>query len=224
MGILFLATSFHQRPAEFVSTAPVIELVPASIETPPKLISASIPNPKPILEHPVVPLQTVETPQPVMIAEKKPESLKVEKKPAPPQPVETQLPTTPIETVDLPNAIALSEGAGGDVEPAAESASDPISTQPSPLMIAHPRYRENPPLAYPSTAMRRRQEGTVILLVAVNAKGKADTVDVKESSGFKSLDDAARSAVKHWQFDPARAGDQPVPSKVEVPVRFQLSK
>ena len=77
---------------------------------------------------------------------------------------------------------------------------------------------------YPLTAKRRHQEGTVILLVAVNASGKAEAVNVKESSGFSTLDDAARDAVTRWKFDPARAAGEPIASKVEVPVRFQLVK
>ena len=56
----------------------------------------------------------------------------------------------------------------------------------------------------------------------VNAKGHPNRVQVKQSSGFRDLDEAAVKAVQKWDFEPARLGKRPVDVEAEVPVRFRL--
>jgi protein TonB len=87
---------------------------------------------------------------------------------------------------------------------------------------AGPIYRINPEPAYPASGRRRRQEGLVLFNVTVTAQGRASRVDVKQSSGVPALDDAAREAVRGWEFEPGRVGLLPVESEIEVPVRFKL--
>jgi protein TonB len=62
----------------------------------------------------------------------------------------------------------------------------------------------------------------VVLSVLVSAQGTVIRVDVKQSSGFDLLDDAALRAVRQWQFDPARVGSRAVKCETEVPVQFKL--
>jgi protein TonB len=96
---------------------------------------------------------------------------------------------------------------------------------PAPAAVsARPRYRSNPEPEYPALARRRRQEGLVLLSVRVDAKGRAETVAVRISSGFALLDEAALEAVRRWEFEPGRFRGDPVPSQVEVPIRFQLDR
>ena len=83
-------------------------------------------------------------------------------------------------------------------------------------------YLENPPPAYPSLSRRVGEQGKVMLRVLVNAKGAADTVELRSSSGSSRLDDAAVESVKHWRFVPARQGDQSVAAWVLVPITFSL--
>jgi protein TonB len=101
------------------------------------------------------------------------------------------------------------------------SASAPIAREPS---IARPRYKRNPEPAYPALARRRRQEGVVLLAVLVDAAGRPESVEVQTSSGFDSLDAAAVAAVKDWEFEPGRRDGEPVASRVEVPIQFQLAR
>jgi protein TonB len=61
-----------------------------------------------------------------------------------------------------------------------------------------------------------------MLRVLVNAKGTADTVELRSSSGSNRLDEAALESVKHWRFVPARQGDQPVSAWVLIPITFSL--
>ena len=62
------------------------------------------------------------------------------------------------------------------------------------------------------------------LLVRVSTSGLADSVTVHRSSGFKSLDEAARKTVRGWKFQPALQAGKPVAAPVVVPVRFQIQK
>jgi protein TonB len=81
----------------------------------------------------------------------------------------------------------------------------------------------NPRVQYPLEARRRRQEGTVLLWVAVSASGVPLEVRVRQSSGHPGLDRAAGDAVRRWHFVPAQAGPASVASSVEVPVQFRLT-
>jgi protein TonB len=82
----------------------------------------------------------------------------------------------------------------------------------------------NPPPAYPGIARRRGIEGQVVLRVAVDPSGHAAAVSVVRSSGSDLLDEAAREAVAHWTFRPARMAGQPIGADVEVPVTFRLAE
>jgi protein TonB len=75
---------------------------------------------------------------------------------------------------------------------------------------------------YPESARRRGIEGTTLLKIYVNDKGRVEEVLVERSAGHEDLDAAAMEAVKKWRFDPARRDNQPVAVWVMLPVRFEL--
>jgi len=83
-------------------------------------------------------------------------------------------------------------------------------------------YLHNPKPVYPNIARRLGQEGQVMLRVHVGADGNALVVEIGRTSGFASLDNAARDAVQHWRFVPARRGDAPIDAWVGVPITFRL--
>lgn len=83
-------------------------------------------------------------------------------------------------------------------------------------------YLRNPAPVYPPMSRRRGEQGEVRLLVAVSADGVPERVEVRQSSGYARLDEAAVRAVKEWRFVPARRGDRPVAASVVVPVAFRL--
>ncbi len=91
------------------------------------------------------------------------------------------------------------------------------------LMQAQPNYLKNPEPLYPLLARRRNQQGIVLLTVKVSAQGRVSRVELKQSSGFPVLDEAASQAVRRWEFEPARIGSLGVESQIEVPVRFVLT-
>ncbi len=83
-------------------------------------------------------------------------------------------------------------------------------------------YGSNPPPPYPETARRRGWEGKVLLKVDVSDTGRVLDVEVEESSGYDSLDAAARNAVYRWRFSPGRQNGRKVPAQVLVPIHFKL--
>jgi len=62
-----------------------------------------------------------------------------------------------------------------------------------------------------------------LLAVKITAQGRAERVEIKKSSGFSLLDNAAVEAVCDWEFQPARIGSLALESEIEVPVRFELT-
>lgn len=83
-------------------------------------------------------------------------------------------------------------------------------------------YLQNPAPAYPPLSRKLREEGKALLLVQVSARGEAESVQIKQGSGFFRLDEAAVNAVRKWRFIPARRGTESVASSVVVPVVFRL--
>jgi protein TonB len=112
-----------------------------------------------------------------------------------------------------------------DPAPPSKSKPEPVPTPDPPepeVVLTRARYRSNPTPSYPDEARRQKQEGVVLLRVVVNEKGKVESADLLRTSGFDSLDDAALRGIRRWTFEPARRGEMPVQSTVNVPVRFKL--
>ena len=87
---------------------------------------------------------------------------------------------------------------------------------------AKPMYRMNPPPNYPRLARKRGYEGTVVLKVLVNRKGKVKDLYAFTSSGYAILDKSAIVSVKDWIFEPGMRGDEEVEMWVQIPIRFKL--
>ena len=79
----------------------------------------------------------------------------------------------------------------------------------------------NPP-QYPPAALRAGIEGTVYLIVDVDANGNVTNVTVEKSSRNRDLDRAAMQAARKWRFNPAVINGQKAASRVRVPVDFNL--
>jgi len=97
--------------------------------------------------------------------------------------------------------------------------------QPEPLIEARfdADYLSNPKPTYPVASRRLGESGVVHLRVHVSADGAADKVEIKNSSGFTRLDEAARETVTRWHFVPARHGATNVAAWVVVPIVFSLN-
>lgn len=200
-------------------------------ESPPvltiNLIKDFTPEPAPAAASattPVPPQHVAVEPAPEIVAATEP---KIEPAvlPATPEPVATK----PVVSTAPPAESLLPPQTSSQIPAvAAKHLSPPtvggFSTGAKPDILAHPAYRKNPEPVYPLVARRRRQEGMVLLAVTVSAQGKAAMVELKQTSGFPLLDEAALQTIRDWEFEPARRGGLPVDSQIEVPVRYQLSQ
>lgn len=84
-------------------------------------------------------------------------------------------------------------------------------------------YLQNPKPVYPPMSRRLGEEGKAVLRVRVSAQGLPLVIEIRQSSGFPRLDEAARAAVERWRFVPARQGTEAIESSVLVPLNFTLS-
>ena len=86
-----------------------------------------------------------------------------------------------------------------------------------------PRFLLRYKPTYPAPARAQKLEGTVLLLVSVDAAGHVAGASLQRSCGHTILDRAALEAVRSWRFVPAYQADRAVPATVEVPIRFTFS-
>ncbi len=77
---------------------------------------------------------------------------------------------------------------------------------------------------YPSAELAAGIEGTVMLIVRVNAQGTVDNVWLETSSGSVALDTAAAEAVRKWRFNPALRNGVAVAYEIRKPVKFAIGR
>ena len=115
---------------------------------------------------------------------------------------------------------AADAGASADAGPGIDAT--PPGPAAQPMQLA---YLSAPGPTYPRAALQRGLAGTVLLRVLVDVDGRPLDVTVARSSGYRELDDAARTQVlKRWRFQPALQGGQPVQALGLVPVEFSLKR
>ena len=210
MGVL--VAWLASNAAQLRETQINIAAEPAPITLDVRMINTPPPEtPRPVTEPPR-PLP--QTPQPVV---RQTESIT-------PAPVLTAAPN--INQGADPVPVAFSVSPQEDVRPVPPALPKTEPAPPLPMTAAlfdAADYLQNPAPAYPALSRRLHEEGTVLLVVRVTTKGNVEQEQVKHSSGFARLDEAALNAVRQWRFVPARRGDEPVAANVIVPIVFRLS-
>jgi protein TonB len=98
-------------------------------------------------------------------------------------------------------------------------------TPPSAQVVVPPvveavEYVRAPAPVYPHESSRKRERGTVILRVLVDASGRPAQIQIERSSGFARLDDAARDAVQKALFRPHEVDGHAQPAQVLIPIEF----
>ena len=142
----------------------------------------------------------------------------------PPQAVPKKVIAPPPVMTAAANAEATSRFA---VAPQPAPVAAPVTAVAGPAPVTAARfdadYLQNPKPVYPSMSRRMGEEGKVILRVRVSVQGLPLSVEIRNSSGFVRLDEAAKAAVEQWRFVPAKQGSEPVEASVLVPLNFTLS-
>ncbi len=152
--------------------------------------------------------------------------------PATPQPIapEPSVEPPPVDTgssapADVEGTLYAGEGGLGVAPPEPEPIpAPPAVAAPAPIVPAREgaNYLDNPRPEYPGRARRAGWQGTTLLRVLVDPRGKPSTIRVQTSSGRSLLDDAAVEAVQKWTFVPATQGGAPISGWVNVPIVFRL--
>jgi protein TonB len=77
---------------------------------------------------------------------------------------------------------------------------------------------------YPRELLLQGIEGRVMLELSIDAQGRVESTQLKSSSGYPAMDEAALETVRKWRFNPARRGNAPVASRAVVPVEFTIRR
>ena len=176
-------------------------------------------------------LRIADTPQPSILwyPLERPKPQIVEVVPPSPRPQPPQATHARIETPQPP--VAVPADAGEQVVPAIELPAETGITD-TPVIAEVPRgplpgvrleYLRAPPPVYPRDARRAHVEGSVLLQVLVDIDGRPLQVDIRQGSGNRRLDAAAREQVMaHWRFRPAMQDGRAVQAIGLVPIQFKL--
>lgn len=170
--------------------------------------------------------------QALLLEDRRPE-VRSEPRPEPAKPVPPPLlkpetppvktpPQSPAPTVVEPAVVAQANAnaiAVASTPPAPVNTSAPAS--PAATAVAAPkpaapaRTTANVNMAqcekpeYPSASRRMEEEGTVALRFLVGVDGKIVQSEIEKSSGYKRLDEAARTGLSKCQFKPATVDGKP---------------
>jgi TonB family protein len=85
-------------------------------------------------------------------------------------------------------------------------------------------FKNSNPPSYPTAAVKKHEQGWVMLNVTVNASGDVQhvAVDAKRSDASPELQQAAMAAAANWKFNPGTKDGKPVGGVVRIPVDFSL--
>lgn len=114
------------------------------------------------------------------------------------------------EDLDVGGGSALEGGSAGDVVMTEST----VDVAPKPVERVAPEY--------PSRARSKSVEGYVNLSVLVDEAGVVRNVQVLEAEPPGVFDEAARTAVQGWRFEPGIYQGRPVPVRVQQMMRFAL--
>lgn len=140
-------------------------------------------------------------------------------------PVRVRPRARPTEAREMP-ASAAPVTAGAAAVPAAtrrEPVAPAVGRVLPEVLLQRPSFRQAPTAPrYPTLARQRRLQGVVWVEVRLGVRGEQRERRLLRSSGVPMLDRAALEAVQTWHFNPERVGGQPVPSRVQIPIEFNL--
>ena len=194
-----LQTGLLRRAVEIIVPAQVIA---EFIEPPQPKVEPPPPVPKPPvpLKQPVTRKAEVLPPPPMPVAIADPT-------PAPAAPTGVTAPQPPAPPVAAPVAAA------------------PVAPPPPPkveLPSSDADYLQNPKPAYPAISKRLGEQGKVVIRVLIGVDGTAQRAEIRQSSGYDRLDQAALTTVQRWRYVPGKRGGVAEAMWFNVPINFVL--
>ena len=197
-----LQTGLLRRAVEIVVPAEILSefITPPvpRVDAPRPLAPATpAPQPRQAVQRPALP----PAPQPLAIADPTP---------APNAPTGVLMPQPPAPPIAAPVAAA----------PAAPPA------PPAPVRVELPSsdadYLNNPKPAYPALSKRLGEQGKVVVRVLIGVDGAPQKAEIRTSSGFQRLDQAALATVLRWRYLPGKRGGVAEAMWFNVPIHFVL--
>lgn len=195
-ALWLLQTGLLRRAVEVLVP---VELLSEFIELPkPK----EAPPPPPVLPKAVTPLvlrknEAPPPPMPLAIADPTP---------APNAPVGVVAPQKALPPMIAPVAAAPAPMAAPKVE----------------LPSSDADYLQNPKPAYPAMSKRLGEQGKVLVRVLIGVDGLAQKAEIRQSSGFDRLDQAALATTQRWRYVPGKRGGVAEAMWFNVPINFVL--
>ncbi len=86
-----------------------------------------------------------------------------------------------------------------------------------------PRILSQSSLEYPSEARQKNISGFVLLKILIGTSGVVEKIEVQESQPQGVFDQAAKSAIQKWRFDPGVIKGQIVASWTLQKIKFELN-
>jgi periplasmic protein TonB len=199
-----LQSSLMRRTVEVV--VPVVIL--SELLTPlPKVEPPPAPAPRP--ERPPVKPRVAKKVEHVQPPAPQPLAVR-ESQPAPNAPLGVTSPQPPAPPIAAP------------VTPAAAPPAPPAAPARVELPTSDAAYLQNPKPPYPSISKRLGEQGKVVVRVFIGADGVPQQAEVRQSSGYERLDQAAKATAMKWRYLPGKRGGVPEPMWVNVPINFVL--
>ena len=155
----------------------------------------------------------------------------------PPQVVTKKVATLPPPPMPLAvaNAPPTPQAPTGVTSPAAvlPPITAPVAAAPAPVVVAAPApkvelpssdadYLQNPKPGYPAMSKRLGEQGRVIVRVLIGVDGTAQKAEIRQSSGFDRLDQAALATTQRWHYVPGKRGGVAEAMWFNVPINFVL--
>ncbi|MDB5882541.1 MAG: tonB [Ramlibacter sp.] len=155
----------------------------------------------------------------------KPQTVKkVERVPPPaPQPLAIRdAPPAP----NAPTGVTAPQPPAPPIAAPVAPAPSPPAAAPAPARIELPTsdadYLQNPKPPYPAISKRLGEQGKVVVRVFIGVDGLPQQAEVRQSSGFERLDQAAKATAMKWRYVPGKRGGVPEAMWVNVPINFVL--
>ncbi|MDR3369334.1 TonB family protein [Rhodoferax sp.] len=177
-----------------------VEILSEFIEPPKPQPEPPLQPPKPVVQ--AVPRPTAPPPPPMPLAIADPT-------PAPDAPTGVVAPPVPLPPIAAPVA--------------ATPTPKPVPAGPQiELPSSDADYLHNPPPNYPAKSRRMGEQGKVVVRVLIGVDGLAQKVEIRKSSGFDRLDEAALDTVKNWRYVPGKRAGVVEAMWFNVPINYVL--
>lgn len=148
---------------------------------------------------------------------------KAETLPPPPMPLaiadSTPAPQAPVGVVATPKALApITAPVAATPAPVAVAVAAPKVELPS----SDADYLQNPKPSYPAMSKRLGEQGKVVVRVLIGVDGLVQKAEIRQSSGFERLDQAALMTAQRWRYVPGKRGGVAEAMWFNVPINFVL--